>query len=331
VPANLSPEYIKTEREYRAAKSPDEKLVLLQRMLKVIPKHKGTDHLQGDIKKRIARLRERIETQTKKKGPSYRVKPDGAGQIMLVGPPNSGKSSLLDALTHAQPDIADYPCTTREPMPGMVLFESVQVQLVDLPPVWKEHCESFVFDNIRACNGVLVVLDLTAPDPIEELAETFELLRGRHLEFLPTTDERIERDPNAGVIEYELVMNKADLDADGELLALIREMMESSVPMRVVSARTGQGLEDLRRRIYRMLHVIRVFSKDHGKDPDLDAPFTVPVGATVLDFAAAVHRDFADHFKSARVWGSSKFDGQVVQRDHVLADGDIVELTMTNQ
>jgi len=331
VPANLSPEYIKAEKEYRAAKTPEEKLVLLQRMLTAIPKHKGTDHLQGDIKKRIARLKERIETQTKKKGPSYRVKPEGAGQVMLVGPPNSGKSSLLDALTHARPDIADYPCTTREPMPGMVLFEGVQVQLVDLPPVWKEHCESFVFDNIRACDGALVVLDLAAPDPVEDLAETFALLREKHLELVPTTNDRVERDPNSGIIEYELVLNKGDLDPDGELLALIREMIDVPAPMRLVSARTGEGLDDLRRRIYRLLHVLRVFSKDHGKAPDLDAPFTVPVGATVLDFAAAVHRDFADHFKSARVWGSSKFDGQVVQRDHVLADGDVVELTMGNE
>ena len=331
MPANLSPEYIKAEREYRAAKSPEEKLVHLQRMLKVIPKHKGTDHLQGDIKKRIARLKERVETHTKKKGPSYRVKPEGAGQIMLVGPPNSGKSSLLDALTHAQPTMADYPCTTREPMPGMVFFEGVQVQLVDLPPVWKEHCESFVFDNIRACNGALVVLDLATPDPVEDLAETFALLRDKNLEFVPTTDERIERDLNAGIIEYELVLNKTDLDPDGEMLVLLRELMEAPTPTRAVSARTGEGLDDLRCRIYRMLHVIRVFSKDHGKAPDLAAPFTVPVGATVLDFAAAVHRDFADHFKSARVWGSSKFDGQVVQRDHVLADGDVVELTMRGQ
>jgi len=326
MPANLSPEYFKAEQEYRVARTPEEKLACLERMLSVIPKHKGTDRMQADLKRRIAGLRDTLERRSKKKGPSYRVKPEGAGQVMLVGPPNSGKSTLLAALTHAEPVIADYPCTTREPVPGMAPYEGIQIQLVDLPPVWREHCESFVFDNIRACDGALVVLDLGAADPVRDLTDTLAFLREKHIELAPA--RRNGEPPGAGGIESLLVLNKSDLDPDGEVARLAREMMDVPLPVHVISARERTGLTELVADLFRLLHVVRIYSKQPGTPPDLDSPYTLPVGSTALDFAAHVHKDFADHFRGARVWGSAKFDGQTVQRDHVLADRDVVELTM---
>ena len=328
MPANLSPEYMKAEKEYRAAGTPEEKLACLRHMLSVIPKHKGTDKLQGDLKHRIARMRDALERRTKKKGPSYRVRPEGAGQIMLAGPPNCGKSTLLAAISHAQPEIADYPCTTREPVPGMVPFEGVQFQLVDLPPVWREHCESFVFDNIRACDGVLVTADLAAADPVRDIEETFAILEEKHLPLVPMRTDVVRAEGDRDRHESLVVLNKADLDPGGEMLKRVKEMLQREVRLHVISARERTGLESLVAELFALLHVIRIFSKEPGKPPDMVAPYTVTIGSTVTEFAAHVHKDFAVNLRSARVWGSAKFDGQVVQRDHVLADKDVVELTM---
>jgi hypothetical protein len=199
---------------------------------------------------------------------------------------------------------------------------------VDLPPVWREHCESFVIDNIRASDGALVVLDLAGPDPVRDFQETVAFLREKHIVLVPLRrGEPPARTP--GNVEYEVVLNKADLDPSGEMVTLVRQMLDTSTPLRAVSARKGDGLEELRADLFDLLHVIRVYSKEHGREPDLTAPFTVPIGATVMDFAAHVHHDFAARLKSARVWGSAKFDGQSVHRDHVLQDRDIVELSMS--
>jgi ribosome-interacting GTPase 1 len=326
MPANLTPEYRKAEQEYKAASRPDERLACLQRMLSVMPKHKGTDKLQGDIKRRIALLKKGQQERGRKKGPSYRVRPEGAGQIMLVGPPNSGKSTLLAALTHAEPHIADYPCTTLEPMPGMARWKDIQFQLVDLPPVWRGHSESFVFDNIRGGDGTVVLVDVSAPDPVGDIQETLAILGEKHLEPVPPRRDEESDDPGLDDTECLLVLNKADLDPDGGVVSLIREMMDTPLPVTVISAKTGAGLDALSEAMFRLLHMMRIYTKEPGKPADRDEPYAVPAGSTVLEFAERVHKDFAEQFKSARVWGSAKFDGQTVQRDHVLQDGDVVEL-----
>ncbi|MFH1739397.1 MAG: GTPase, partial [bacterium] len=287
-----------------------------------------TDKLQGDIKRRIAQLKDNLEHRSKKKGPSFRVKPEGAGQIMLIGPPNSGKSTLLAALTNAEPQIAEYPFTTREPMPGMVHYKDVQIQMVDLPPVSREYCESFVFDNIKVCDGALLVMDLGAGDPVEDFNETIYILKEKKITLVPPGSPMENSETGPPNIQSLLVFNKCDLDPDGELLSLIQEMMESPLPVRVVSAQNRVGLDGLATDMFNLLHVIRVYSKQPGKPPDLDAPFTTPIGTSVVDFAGRVHKDFTEQLKSARIWGSAKFDGQIVQRDYVLQDGDIVELSV---
>jgi len=328
MPANLTPDYYRAEEEYRAAKTAEEKIACLQRMLSIMPKHKGTDKLQADLKRRIAQLKEQQEQKSKKKGPSYRVKPEGAGQIVLIGPPNSGKSSLLSALSHARPEIADYPFTTREPFPGMVPYLDIQMQWVDLPPVSRDHCESYVFDNIRGCNGALFVLDIDAEDPASDYRQIIEILREKHLLLIPPDGELESDDYNVKRIRTLLVLNRCDLDPTGELVELVRELLESPLPVYPISALTGMGLETLNQAAFDLLRVIRVYTKQPGKPPDLKAPFTTPAGSTLLQFAELVHKDFAQHLKSARIWGSARFDGQAVQHDHILQDGDIVELSL---
>lgn len=326
MPANLTPEYKEAERRYREAKTETERLSCLEYMLSVIPKHKGTDKLQGDLKRRISKLKEKLEQQSggKKKGFSHKIQKEGAGAVALVGAPNTGKSSLLKALTGVDARVAEYPYTTLEPHPGMMKYENIQIQLVDFPPVCSEHTESWVFDLIKSCDVFLLLVDLAQGDPVHQLETTLELLERHYL--LPVWSDR-PVEPGHRVARRGLVVaNKADDPDAEETAALLREMISPEIPILLVSALRETGLELLRTRIFELLKIIRVYSKAPGKPPDLESPFTIPEGSTVLDFASQVHHDFIEKLKFARVWGSSKFDGMIAKRDYVLQDGDTVEL-----
>lgn len=326
MPANLTPEYKEAEREYRAATSDADRLRCLEQMLRVIPKHKGTDKMQADLRRRISKLKEKIQAvqSSKKGGFSYKIPKEGAGSVALVGAPNTGKTQLFQALTGVEARVAEYPYTTMEPQPGMMPFENIQIELVDFPPVSEEHTENWVFDLIKSCDAFLLLVDLDQGDPLVQFNTTIRLLEKKYL--LPIWDDReVEtgtRVPRPGL----LIANKCDAP-DGKItLQLFEEMFDRPIPIHPVSAEKGMGIEDLREKIYRLLGIIRVFSKAPGKPADMDSPFTVPKGSTLLDFANHVHHDFAENLKTARLWGSSKFDGMMVKQDHVLEEGDVVEL-----
>ena len=318
MPANLTPEFLKARERFRAAQTPEEKLAALEEMLATIPKHKGTDKMQADIKRRIAKLRDAQQAGRKRgrrSGPDH-IDREGAGQVVLLGPPNSGKSSLLAALTNAHPEIADYPFSTVLPIPGMMEFEDIAIQLIDLPPVTAEYTEPWVYNLVRQADLALLVLDPT--EAAQAAAEEIVLiLEERHLRLVPAEsgveDERIKEVP------CRIVVNKVDVaPAPDELTELF--------PVIPVSARTGAGLEQLRAEVFQALRIVRVYTKLPGKPPDMTEPYTLPEGATVLDAVEAVHREFAERLKYVRVWGSSKFDGQQVPADHVLKDKDIIEI-----
>ncbi|RJP70328.1 MAG: TGS domain-containing protein [Candidatus Abyssobacteria bacterium SURF_17] len=327
MPANLTPEYLEAEKAYKQAKTSTEKMECLERMLSTIPKHKGTEKMQADIKRRIAQLKERMEGERARKrgGVSLVVKREGAGKVVLIGPPNSGKSQLLCSLTNAKPEVAPYPFTTRLPVPAMMPFEDVLIQLVELPAIAEEHCEPATVDNIRNADLVLVVVDLSATDPLEQLTCTLALLEKVKIKLSLTGNG--EGSPFGWTGKKALVVaNKSDCDEDSVILSLMRELWEGDLPIIAVSAEKGLQLEELRLEIFRRLDIIRVYSKVPGKSLQKDAPFTLKTGSTLLDFAAAVHKDFTQKLKFGKVWGSSAFDGQSVSTDYVLADGDIVEL-----
>ena len=327
MPANLSPEYMDAEKAYRKARTPAERMECLERMLSAIPKHKGTEKMQGDIKRRIAQLKDRFDREgaRKKGGVSLVVKREGAGKVVLVGPPNSGKSQLICSLTNAQPEVAPYPFTTRLPVPAMMPYKDILIQLVELPAVSIEHSEPVTGDNIRNADFALIVIDLLSRDPLEQLTTTLELLEKVKI--------RLSRDGLKEEVEFGwtakkaiVVANKSDGDEDDITLSLVRELWEGDIPILSVSAQTGQDTDTLREEIFRALNIIRVYSKAPGKQVSKEAPYTVRIGSTLLDFAAVVHKDFSSKLKHARVWGSSAFDGQSVASDFVLEDGDIVEL-----
>ena len=323
MPANLSPEYHRAEERLRAAKTAVEKIAALEEMLRVIPKHKGTDHMQADLKSRIAKARKEGGKKAGKAGFSYIIPREGAGQVALAGPPNSGKSSLVRALTHATPAVGDYPFTTREPVPGMMPFEDIAFQLVDLPPISEQHVEPWVFDLIRYADLVWVVVD--GERAIEGFDEARRLLEARNVGLYPAGTE--PRYLTAAVQKKALIV-VTGLDRAGvaESLPLVEELLEGRWRVAGVSAHDGAGLKELARRTFDALAIMRVYTKQPGTPRDGSAPFALPLGSTVGDLAERIHKDLEGTMTFARVWGTSAFDGQAVQKEHVLAEGDIVEI-----
>lgn len=328
MPANLTPQYKEAEERFRKATTRDEKLVALREMLALLPKHKGTEKMQADIRRRIAKLEEEAES-AHKGGPARvdpgHVKREGAGQWVLLGPPNAGKSALLRALTSAHPEVAPYPFTTRSPQPGMMPFEDVLVQLVDTPAVTVEHSEVYMVNLVRNADGVLVVLDVGADDVAADWRNCAAILERARVwpasKPLPT-----EPSPALVVHPVALALNKSDEDEDGTFAALAGEALDGALPVFRISAEHGLGLETLRETLFRTLRRIRIYAKEPGKKADMERPFVLPSGASVHDLALAVHRDIAEKLKFARIWGHARFDGQQVDREHVLSDRDIVEL-----
>jgi ribosome-interacting GTPase 1 len=329
MPANLTPQYKAAEERYHAAAGHEEKLDALREMLALLPKHKGTEKLQGDLRKKIAKLEEEGEHVAKSghRGPDPgHVHKEGAGQWALVGPPNAGKSSLLAALTHAHPEIAEYPFTTRAAQPGMATVEDVQVQLVDTPAVAAGHTEPWLPNLVRAADGVLVVVEVEADEPEENWRAVADLLEKARV--LPRGRPR---PPDASPLLVErpvlVLANKCDLDPDGTFAALAREVVWPELPFLPVSATRGDGLDALRPRLFGELHRIRVYTKEPGHPPDRGRPFVLAAGATVEELARLVHGDVAARLHFARIWGAhARFDGQQVDRHHVLEDRDVVEL-----
>lgn len=327
MPANLTPEFYRAEEAFRKASSLNEKLDALKKMLAAIPKHKGTEKMQADLKKRIAALREEIQKSGKKKASfSFKVEKEGGGQVAVVGPPNSGKTQLVSTLAGIDTlEVADYPFTTRKPHPAMMPYEDIQIQLVDLPPISSQHMEFWVPNIIRSADMILLAIDLADPAVLDLLEESIHILKEHKIEpvnYMP------EEDYWASVVKKRtwLVGTKLDLPDAADNWEIIKEAYFDQFGLSAVSAVTGENIERLRTEIFQALEIIRVYSKPPGKDPDMSQPFTLPKGSNLLDFANKVHRDFGERLRYARLWGHGKFEGQRIMRDYILHDRDIVEL-----
>ena len=320
MPANLTPQYYEAEEKYRRASTPEDKMEALQKMLKEIPKHKGTEKLQADIKKRIARLREDAEKKKSSKSTynPFKIDKQGAGQVVLVGYPNTGKSSLVTSLTRAKAEIADYPYTTSLPIAGMMPYEDTWVQLVDTPPFMLGSTPSELVNTIRSADAILIVIDASSDDCLEQIDGSLELLQDKSIIDLSEEGEIVAPVP------FLVLAMKMDLEEAKENLELLREYRPE---LRILEASaSGEGLDKLKEELFRVLQVIRVYGKPTGKPADTNRPFILRKESTVLDFAEAIHKDIPQKLKSALVWGSARFDGQAVAKDHVLEDQDIVEL-----
>jgi ribosome-interacting GTPase 1 len=327
MPANLTPQYSAAEEEYKKAKTPEEKLAGLKKMFLELPKHKGTEKIQAALKTKMSEAREEIE---KKKTTSHktttiaRIPKQGAGQLVLIGAPNVGKSSLLSKVTHATPAVAPYPFTTREPHPGMMDTDQVKIQLIDLPPVTRDHLESWQANLIRNADAAFLMIDLGDDDGLATTQDVIDRLREAKIKLL--FHENTTTDPEYDWIRCLVIGNKIDLPDWEVRKELYGELLGQSLPWCCLSCGTGAGLDEFKHQVFRLLQVIRVYSKQPGKPVDKKAPFTIPHGSTVIDMAEHIHRDLAKNFKHARIWGTGVIDGQTVGREHELRDGDIVEI-----
>lgn len=325
MPANLTPAYREAEARFRNAVTREEKIAGLEEMLRVIPKHKGTDKLQGDLRARLSKLKREPKKKGPTRGHSHKIPKEGAGQVVLVGPPNAGKSSLVASLTHAKPDVADYPLTTRDATPGMMPYEDVAFQLVDMPPLCDEHVEPWVYDLVRAANLAWLVVPIDRP--LASLDLVMRLLEGKAIGLYPAGRDAPQR-PRPGWLHRPALLVVTGMDRPGSQgdLEALQSLLETAWPTVPVSTVTGKGLDELGKHTFDALNIIRIYTKEPQEDPDRDRPFTLARGCTVGDLARIIHKDIADRFKFAKVWGPSTFDGQSVKEAHVLQEGDVVEI-----
>jgi ribosome-interacting GTPase 1 len=327
MPANLTPQYFAAEQKWREATTLEEQIAALREMLSVMPKHKGTDKLQADLKRRIAKLQQEVKAQRKKGGRRAQlgyVPHEGAGQVAVIGPPNVGKSALIRAITHAHPEVAAYPFTTQKPQAAMMPCKDIQIQLVDTPAISEQYTPSWMPNLIRLADLALLVVDL-GDDPADQAQAVIDQMSktSTHLD-----GKGGQRDGQSAIVAVKTIIvgTKSDLTRSDENLRRLRDKLGDRFQISAVSAEGGQQLDELRQKVFQALKIVRVYTKEPGKKADLQQPYVLKQGSTVLDLAATIHRDFASDLKYARIWGSEKYDGQNVHKDHILEDGDIIEL-----
>ncbi|MBM4338876.1 MAG: TGS domain-containing protein [Deltaproteobacteria bacterium] len=326
MPANLTPQYLEAEAKFKQAKSVPEKIKALEVMMAIIPKHKGTERLRGQLKSRMAKLKEEQQKRptVSKAEQAYNVKKEGAAQVVLLGLPNVGKSNLFTHLTHAISEVADYPFTTQKPIPGMMRFENLQIQLVDTPPIQMDRIESGFPNLLRNANGFIIVLDLT-DDPVFQMEVILEELN--RMKIRGGDRDSADLLEQGWVFKKALLLgNKADLKDSMNGLRVLEDRFKNEWMILPVSAKEEMNFEEVKKEVYSRLDILRVYTKIPGKDADRSEPVILKKGSTIDDVALSVHKDFAAKLKYARVWGSGKFDGQMVKRDYRVSEGDVIEL-----
>jgi len=328
MPANLPPQYFEAEKRFRSGRTPEEKIEALEEMLAIMPKHKGTDKLKALLRERISKLRDQSQ---KKKGTAkyrgaYNIDKEGALQVIVIGPPNTGKSSLIVATTNASPMVADFPHTTHKPTAGMVQYENIQFQLIDTPPLSNEYSDPALNDMIRRADLVIILLDILA-NPLEQLEMVMNNLHSARIysDRCPLPEDL----PKSPFVKTMLIaLNKMDSGADEELLELFRDLSKTQIATIGISVGNGTHIQALWDVVFSLSRLVRVHTKKPGKAPDMKAPFVVMEGTSLEELAEKIHKDLIAKIKYAKVWGKNVRDGQMVQRDYIFADGDIVEMNL---
>lgn len=329
MPANLPPQYYEAEKRFRLARTNKEKLVILKEMWAIMPKHKGTDRLQGELKAKTSQLKKEMEKK-KKSGKSFyshHIEKEGAAQVILIGPPNAGKSQIVTSLTNATPEVASYPFTTREPLVGMMPFKDIKIQLIDTPPITDEFIEPWLPEIVKYADYVILVVDLGSEEILNQIDVILKRLEQSKIKLV--TKEEDNDELNAQFYKKTMIVgNKNDMPDAAGRLKILKDLYSETVPLLSISAKEMEGLPELKRKIYEQLAIIRVYTKESGKPADMHDPIVLKKGSRLIDAARVIHKDFAFKLKYAKVWGSSKFDGQKVDKNYVLQEGDVVEFRL---
>jgi len=326
MPANLTPQYLESEAKFKQAKTTPEKIKALEIMMGVIPKHKGTEKLRGQLKSRMAKLKEELQRRPTlgRAEQAFSIKREGAAQVVLLGPPNSGKSALFSQVTHALSEVADYPFTTQKPIPGMMKFENLQIQLVDTPPLQLDHVEPGFSNLVRNADALLLLVDLTE-DPVIQMEILLDELKQMKIEVL---GKGLIPPLGQGWVSQRALLlgNKCDVKNAMEGYRTLEARFRDVFPILPISAKGEMNFDEVRKETYQLLDIIRVYTKVPGKEPDLTEPVILKKGSTVGYVALSVQKDFVAKLHYAKIWGSGKFDGQMVKRDYRVNEGDIIEL-----
>ena len=326
MPANLTPEYFKAEQWFREATTTEEKILATEKMLQVIPKHKGTDHMRAELRRKLSKLKEESEHHAAAHGKQidiFHIPKTGAAQIALLGLPNSGKSSIVAALTNAKVNVADFPFATSVPVPGMIQFEDIKFQIVDTPPITADYSAPGQVVIYRSCDIIGVVIDLSA-EIIEQIIVCFDFLKAHNL---IANEQTPAEDTKSSLFAKRIIYFATKLDiAKPGAVEEIQQLSPVKFNIYPISTTTAEGLGEIPKIFFKESNLIRIYTKPPGKKPDYSTPFTLPAGSTVLDLAKTIHKELADKFKAARIWGTDVYSGQNAPRDHVLNDKDVVEL-----
>ncbi|PVX23084.1 MAG: GTP-binding protein [Candidatus Bathyarchaeum sp.] len=391
MPANLPAEAKQKYREASLARNPEEKIKKLQEFMSLFPKHKGTENLRAQVKRKISQLKQEIEDKKQKRtgvssGPRDFVEKEGDAQIVLLGPTNVGRSSLLSTLTNARVAILGYPYTTTESTPGMFNYQDLQLQMVETPALMEGSSEGGAWGlqtltSARNADGLVLMVDLSK-DPVEQFSLiSNELEKSKILTRKPKARIEIERkhmgaklkfivlgklvdcsvkdltrllksygirdatikirgeatydDVEEAIFEGKvyrpaiILANKADHPLAAERLEQLKKAVGNELKIVAVSCETKAGIEELGAKMFGMLDIMRVYTKEPNKKEASKRPFTIRTGSTVFDLAKRIHTDFYNQFSYAKVWGKRlRFSPQKVGGTFALEDGDIVELHM---
>jgi ribosome-interacting GTPase 1 len=324
MPANLPPQYYAAKKRFERSKDIEEKIEILKEMQAIMPKHKGTDKLRAELRSRLASLRKEAQKRpSRRKRYGYHISRQGAAQIALIGSPNVGKSSIVANLTNADTQVAPYPFTTGKPVVGMMPFRDISMQLIDTPPIAGDFADPFLPDLLRRVDLILLVADIGSDDALNQIETVIAKLAESRIKLMADEVQYGDEYTHKRAI---IVANKEDLEGSWDRLDILKELYSHRFPITAISAEKGSGLELLKKRIYDILDIIRVYTKSVGREADLTDPIILKRGSTVIEAAAEIHKEFFKNLEYARIWGDrEKYDGQRVSRDHTLEDGNILE------
>ena len=334
MPTNVPPQYREAEERFRQANTIQARIAALQEMLAIMPKHKGTDHLKAQLRSRLSKLMAELEKGSSKGAGGGRTEPfsmpkEGGGRATLIGPTNVGKSLLLNKSTGAKSRVGAYALSTQEPVPGMLNYEDVRVQLVDTPPISNPSTQGRLYGLLRNTDVFVAVVDLSM-DGAAQADEIFSALGDWNFQTL-SKGEAPPEDASPWLCKPMIVVaNKADIPGALDQYEAVEDSLGARFPVIMASAEEEVGFDELAREVFAALNVIRVYTKSPRvrlEDYEPTEPIVLPTGATVMEAAERLHKDLASGLRYAVLWGASgKFDGQRVGRAHELTDKDIIEL-----